>query len=200
MARKKKLKKHQLAYSWLRVRPKLAAALFIIVLLILYLPLHSYRAYSDTQKFKQTKAAMDAVYADAVASLGRPDNVQSLKNCSKEGGINPKTICSISINFIYGLSAESQANEFISKIQTIVAKNGHFKATQKLSRALSDTLVFDSYSHNGMDKYSGPHHVDCSTKYTFDTPDEITLSLLDSSKHPFEVFFSCSSSSVKAIY
>lgn len=190
-------------FLWLRRHPKTLAGLIVVVLCVAYFPVHAYRAYADKQKFSQSRAAIDTVYADTIKTLGQPDNLNRANTCSKGSRDlrQDQTICSVSTDFIYGLDSQPQANTFLRQIQQVAAKHPElFKPTKKLSAGVSSNLVFDTYYHDALDNYSGPRGIGCTIKYSYATPDEVTLSLNNTSKQPFEVFFDCSAKTVRPLY
>lgn len=199
MPRRKKLSRKERCLAWLKLHRRVSVALIILVLALCYLPLHAYRGYADNKKFRHTKIAMDAVYADIVTHLGQPDNVKSRSGCFKSHGLRNHISCSLETDFIYGLSTSDQAEVILHQIQKTISPK-QFKPTKKLSAGLTDSLVFDTYYHGAMDTYRGPYGIDCSIKYSFDTPDEVNLSLRDPSLKPLEIFFVCSADSSSAIY
>lgn len=200
---KSKRKKRSAAaqgWAWLTTRPKLFGLLILISICLLYIPLHAYRNYEQQRKFTQARTAIDLVYNDVAQNLGQPDNLERSNNCLKaSGGLHSSTICTVQTNFIYGLQSRDQANVLLKAVQQEIAASKMFKPSAKLSTSISDSLVFDSVYHDALDRYWGPHHISCSVKYSFDTPNEVDLSVPSHTK-PLEIFFACSGSASRALY
>lgn len=172
-----------------------------IVLLVAYLPLHAYRGFADSRKFHETRSAVDQVYTDVSLRLGQPANLRSQSTCTRtSSNLRSSTFCKVETDFVYPALNQNQADVLLSKIQAVVARNKSFKLKGKPSAKLSNRLVFETVYHDALDNYSGPHHIACSIRYSFDTPDEIDLSTGQPGTKPFEAFFVCSAPVSRAVY
>lgn len=201
MPRRKKLTPSQRAINWLEKHRKTMWLLLIVLAALLYLLIHAYRGWADTRRLHSSRAAIDSVYTDITKRLGQPDDLRTSNSCVKQGNINTYTLCTVETDFIYGASNQNLANVFLGQIQKVIgAHRNAFKPTRKLSVHLGNALSVEAYTHDATDYYRGPYGSACSVKYSFATPDEVDLSLRDPSLQPFEVFFSCSHKSVRAIY
>ncbi|HVX58600.1 MAG TPA: hypothetical protein VG964_02590 [Candidatus Saccharimonadales bacterium] len=188
--------------DWLRQHRRVSWALAALILLLLLLPLHAYHSWADTRKLHQARAAIDSVYSDISLRLGQPGNLKSTNSCTRaSSNLHSYNECTVETDFIYASSNQNQADVLLGKVQDVIARHKQFKPTKKLSTKLSNHLVFVSDYHDAIDYYSGPHHIACSVKYSFDTPDEIDLSLNnDPAQKIFEVFFACSARTSKAVF
>ncbi|HEX5447801.1 MAG TPA: hypothetical protein VFW90_01205 [Candidatus Saccharimonadales bacterium] len=201
MARRKKKNLWQLIAAWLKPRPKVLALLVLILICLVYAAFHSYRVYADNRKFSQARTAIDTAYADIVKTLGQPDNITRLQSCDKtSANLRSSVTCSVETDFIYGVTNHNQANVILRQVQGTIAKSGLFRLSGKASGQITDSLVYDSLYHDALDRYSGPHHIACSVKYSYNTPDEVTLSLSRGHQKPLEVFFACSAKANHLIY
>jgi hypothetical protein len=201
MARRKKKSVWQKIFDWLKPRPKISALLFVVLLFLFWLPVHAYRVHAENQKFIQTRAAIDTAYEQIEKNLGQPDNLKRTSSCSKQSKqiFNTKLLCTAGTNLIYGVVSRSQADILVSQIQKIITGTKLFKALSAPAH-ITDSLVYDTYYHDALDTYRGPHSIGCSVKYSFDTPEETDLSINSSKKLPFEVFMSCSAEAKRAVY
>lgn len=201
LKRRKKVSRLKPALAWLRARPRLLAVLAVIILYLLYLLGHNYHGWADNRKFAQTRTAIDTVYAGVAKNLGQPDNVKRTNNCFKtSGGLSSDINCSVKTEFIYGVDSEAQADVLLKHIQAEIKSTGKFKPVGKLSSAITDSLVVSTTYHGALDHYHGPHHIDCSVKYSFATPEEVDLSIHGPAARPFEVFFTCSGPANHFVY
>lgn len=173
----------------------------MITLLICYLGVHSYRGWADTRRLRASRSSLDDAYAAISGKLGQPDDSKTTNTCQQQNGLaQTYTICSVETDFVYSVANQTQANLFMNQIQKVMSIQKGFKATKKVSKQLSDTLLVDSYAHEATDYYRGPYGSTCQIKYVFATSDDITLSARDPSMQPFEIFFKCSHKSVRSIY
>ncbi len=201
MVRRKKRSLGGRCLDFIRSHRRLSLLGLAGFLILCYFPIHAYHVYADHKKITQARAAIDTAYSAISRRLGRPDDLKTLNSCAYESGLLGNHItCTVETDFIYGAANTNQANIYIKQIQTAVKDTKLFKPAGKLAAGLSDNLVFDTYYHDALDHWRGPHHIACTIKYSFDTPDEVDLSLHTAGLAPFEVFFACSASSVRAIY
>jgi hypothetical protein len=145
--------------------------------------------------FQQARSAIDTVYGDIVAKVGPPDNSKSINDCSRpseEFDQGPLS-CSVGADFIYGVSDHNQANNLFRQIQGVIAQHPSlFHLAQALDTSIKDTLVVNTYYHSAQDYYK-MGDMDCSIKYSYDTPSNTYLSLKGSdSKKAFYVAIGCS--------
>lgn len=201
MGGRRKLSKRTRLAAWLRSHRRVSWALLFVFILLAYLPLHAYHGYADARKFHQARAAIDDVYADISLRLGQPANLKSRNICNHTStGLHGFTQCIVETDFVYPAINQNHADVLLGNIQAVIARHKAFRPTRKLSAKLSDRLVFETVYHDALDNYSGPHHIACSVKYSFDTPDEIDLSTDQPHAKAFEVFFACSSPVSRAVY
>lgn len=202
MARRKKKNLWLLITNWLKLRSSARYGLAAALIVLIYLGVQAYQVHIDNQKLVQARADIDTVYEQVNTKLGQPANLKRTNNCTRQSAepFKVQTICAVGTNFIYGVNTRTEANIFMQQIQKVIADSRLFKPTKKLSATISDNLVYDTYYHDALDSYRGPHSIDCSVKYSFDTPEEVDLSLNNSNQLPFEVFFSCSTKTSHAIY
>lgn len=201
MPRRKKLSASEKALNYIKAHRRLSLALVIAILILCYFPLHAYRIYADEHKFSQSRSAIDDAYSKISSSIGEADDIKRQSSCFKDSGLlRDHVTCAVETDFIYSSANQNQANTLMGKIQQAIAASHHFKPSHKLSKALSNDLVYDTYYHDAEDTYRGPHGIDCSVKYSFDTLDEVDLTWRDQSLKPFEIFFSCSGGSAKTVY
>lgn len=191
----------QKSFEWLKNHRKIGLLAILVVLALIYGTIHAYRGWADTRRLHASRSAIDKTYAAISQKLGQPDDLKTTNACNKQASLTgPYTLCAVETDFIYGTANQTQADLFMNQIQKVIASQHAFKATKKPAAHLSNTLVFDTYSHDSTDYYRGPYGSTCTVKYSFATPDEVTLSLRNSSLQPFEVFFACWHKSVRSIY
>ena len=154
----------------------------------------------NKRDFQQARAAIDKVYADIVTQVGRPDNSKRVNDCSRpdqEFGQGPLS-CSVGIDFIYGVNNELDADTLFKKIQAVIGSHGDLKPTKALDDSIHDTLVVNSYYHSAQDFYS-VSDINCSVKYTYDTPRETFLSI-NSNLKTFYVSLGCDGAARASYY
>lgn len=188
-------------FVWLKSHRRISILLIILVLILVYGSIHAYRGWADTRRLHASRSAIDKTYAAISQKLGQPDDLQTTNACYRQVGLTGSYIlCGVETDFIYGTANQTQAEIFMNQIQKVIENQGAFKAKKKPVAHLTNTLVVDTYSHMATDYYRGPYGSACTVKYSFATPDEVTLSLRNSSLQPFEVFFACTHKSVRTIY
>lgn len=202
MARRKKISKLSQLTDWLSSHPRLAALALIILLALIYIPFRAYQLYADNQKFAQSRAAINTAYEAVAAGLGQPDALKSKDSCTKETAVwHGHITCRVETDFVYGVANRQQADVLLHQIQQVISRQVKvLHPVGKPAAAFSDSLVFDTYYHDALDNYRGPYHIACSVKYSFDTPDEVDLSLINPRKKPLEVFLACAGDAKAAYY
>lgn len=171
----------------------ITAVIFIAILVAGYFVYEAVAFRVNKHAIEQTRAAIDSVYSDIVVQVGQPDNYKQTNDCSRSyqefTGYGDIT-CGIDTILNYGVNNEAEANNLVSRIQTIISRNGSFNLTAPKSASITDRFVVNTSYHAASDSYKA-NGLNCKVNYVFDTPQETFLKISDNNKKVFEVTIGC---------
>jgi hypothetical protein len=140
----------------------------------------------DKQDFVQARSAIDTIYEDIVASIGRPDDYKNSDTCSSgySGPYDLITDCEISTDFIYGVKDHQDAIGLSTKIERVIGIHSELLQTRPAPDSdLPNNPAPSNYSDSHITWYKTLDGLNCSYGYVFDrTNDRTKLELKESSK------------------
>lgn len=154
---------------------------FILVLVLATVTIFIYRAYEKQQNklaFTEARQAIDSIYTEVVAKVGRPDDFRHTSSCSRNfqewgGG---ELSCDTGVDLLYSIDNREQATDLYKKIQAIVlTKNNVFIPNSTLSTSIKDELVVDTYYYSAYDSFKSKKGLACVAKYVYNTPKDTYL-------------------------
>lgn len=140
--------------------------------------LKTYQKQQNELAFKEARIAIDLIYEEVVAQVGKPDDSKQTNSCARNfqewgGG---EITCDVGADFIYGVNGRTEATEIYKKIQSIVlSKDNTLLPDSPLSTSIKDELVIDTYYHSAYDSFKTNKGLKCIAKYVYDTPKDTYL-------------------------
>jgi hypothetical protein len=186
---------------WIRCHRFFSLVILLIIFLVGFLGFEAYQSHQNKVAFQQARVAIDQVYGDIVAKVGPPADSRQINTCSRhhqefeEGPLS----CAVGTSFIYAVNDRDDATQKYKAVQNVIKdKPDLLKPDGKFSTSISDELLITTYYHSAYDNLKSKDGMECSSKYVYDTPREMDLTV--SSPHALEIYIVCSDEARKQLY